>query len=89
MCKKQVMFDVVQSTPLEPFLAPTSPANTVKTFVKKKQTKHYWDTKVALSFLSWTKLDAEILADGSSSLLPQYTAKQLRLILRLLPESIL
>lgn len=30
------MFDVVQSTPLEPFLAPTSPANTVKTFVKKK-----------------------------------------------------
>lgn len=79
------MFDVVQSTPLEPFLAPTSPANTVKTFVKKKQTKHYWDTKVALSFLSWTKLDAEILADGSSSL----TAKQLRLILRLLPESIL
>lgn len=33
------MFDVVQSTPLEPFLAPTSPANTDKTFVKKKQTK--------------------------------------------------
>lgn len=84
------MFDVVQSTPLEPFSAPTSPANTVKTFVKKpNKTKHYWDTKMALSFLSWTKLDAEILADGSSSLLPQYTAKQLRFILRLLPESIL
>lgn len=85
------MFDVVQSTPLEPFLAPTSPANTDNTFVKKKtnKTKHYWDTKMALSFLSWTKLDAEILADGSSSLLSQYTAKQLRLILRLLPESIL